>query len=244
MPTESGSSNSLLRICGNGNSLKGECLISDDSIKYMVVNRHVLAENYTDIRPSYYILADPHFFDHAEGKSILEKINEKTQWPMLLLTPYGSGVDKLVTNQMITTVFYTQEPFEGFDNIGFKLYDRQLAVPHIRNVINAAIMVGMWMGYKKIELYGVEHSWTKDLFVNSDNDVCLYNSHFFDKGKVDYRRFSDIQDGQDYPLHKCLLAYAYMFETYWKIRAYSDYTGCKILNCTKDSFIDAFERKR
>ena len=234
-----------LRICGNGSSLKDEnSLTVDSSIKYAVVNRHVLSDNYLEIKPSYYILADKHFFKHEEGRVILERINELTTWEMTLFTPYGTEVAQLFTNPQIKTVHFSDIPFTGFERTAFWLFDKQYAMPKLQNVINGALMIGIWLGYKHIELYGVEHSWTKSLFVDDDNDVCLYNDHFYDNGPVPYRKVSSIQDGEKRTLATCLRNYAMMFESYWKINAYAHYKGCEIVNCTKNSFIDAFKRRK
>lgn len=52
-----------LIILGNGSSLN-EVWVDLDffSADYMVVNRHVLSDSYSKIRPRYYVLADSHFF--------------------------------------------------------------------------------------------------------------------------------------------------------------------------------------
>lgn len=57
----------ILRILGNGKSLNEVSLTKNDTYDYMVVNRHVLGDNYVTIKPAYYVMADPHFFRHSEG---------------------------------------------------------------------------------------------------------------------------------------------------------------------------------
>lgn len=57
------SSNHILRVLGNGSSLNSVDFESEELVDYMVVNRHVLSENYIVVKPLYYVLADPHFFN-------------------------------------------------------------------------------------------------------------------------------------------------------------------------------------
>ena len=202
------SSNRVLRILGNGKSLNDVSLTEDDTVDYMVVNRHVLGDNYSIIKPTYYVLADPHFFHHPEGLSIIKVINEKTIWPMTLCVVYTKKVkhviNQIVDNSNIKVVYYNSTQFDGYDGMKYCLYDSQLAMPVVQNVLVASIMIGLLMNYMRIELYGVEHSWTKYLFVDENNVVYLENPHFFDKGKIDAQPVKDIQHKKEYPIYLIL----------------------------------------
>lgn len=242
------SPNRILRILGNGKSLNEVSLTKNDAVDYMVVNRHVLGDNYTSIRPVYYVLADPHFFRHPEGLSIIKTINEKTTWSMTLCVVYTKeakqALKQIVDNSNIKIIFYNQTAFEGYNNLKYYLYDQQLAMPVVQNVLVASIMIGLQMNYMHIELYGVEHSWTKYLFVDENNVVYLENPHFFDKGKVSAQPVKDIQHTKEYPIYLILKNYSRMFKSYWEIKNYMIATRKSnyIFNKTKGSFIDAFER--
>ena len=62
-------------------------------------------------------------------------------------------------------------------------YDCNLAMPSVENVMVASLYIAIYLGYKTVELYGVEHSWTKSLYVNDHNQVCLHDDHFMIKKK-------------------------------------------------------------
>ena len=100
------------------------------------------------------------------------------------------------------------------------------------------------MKYTTIELYGVEHSWTKYLFVGDDNLVYLDNPHSYDKVKTPPKPFKDIQYKEDFPMWHVLECYMYMFKSYSIIKDYlnSNKIGTKIINKTPNSFIDSFDR--
>ena len=55
------SANRKLRILGNGSSLNNVNFDNEGLEDYMVVNRHVLSDNYVLVKPLYYVLADPLF---------------------------------------------------------------------------------------------------------------------------------------------------------------------------------------
>lgn len=239
-----------LRILGNGKSINDVNLgeTSGDN-EYMVVNRHVLADNYQIIKPQYYLLADPHFFSHPEGLSVLRKINDLTKWKMILYLPY-SGCDlelikSIITNKKIDVIPYNMCSYSEQFYLSSFFYEHQLAMPQVQNVIVAAIMIGIVRRFDIIELYGVEHNWLANLYVGDDNLVYLRNTHFFDKQIVKPKPQRDIQHLKEYPLHQNIQDYARMFKSYWEIKKYLEHSNSqtKIINKTKGSFIDAFERK-
>ena len=243
------SSHRKLCILGNGESLNDEQLTCKSNIDYMVVNRHVLADNYTELKPRYYVLADPYFFEKERGKDILKKINEITDWDMTVFLPYNKITNKshstLFTKSNIQCVLFNATDFRGFKQLRYWLYDCQLAMPFVGNVIVSTIMLALQMDYQCVELYGVEHSWTKYLYVREDNLVYLENTHFYDKEEVKPRPQKDIQELDEYPMYLSLKNYSKMFESYWEIKQYLIYRRKykRIINCTKKSFIDAFIRK-
>lgn len=244
------SGNKILRILGNGKSLNEASLTENNNIDYLVVNRHVLGDNYTSIKPSYYVLADPHFFSHEEGINIIKEINTKTTWPLNLCIVYNRSIKKkirnIVNNPYITLITYNICNFDGHDKIKYLTYNWQLAMPVVQNVLVASLMLGIQKKYPVIELYGVEHTWTKYLFVDENNIVYLDNPHFFDKEKTPAKPVKEIQHTKEYPLYLILKNYSRMFESYWEIKDYIKMThkNTQIINCTKGSFIDAFDKKR
>lgn len=241
--------NEVLKILGNGSSLNTQLddLAGNMKVDYMVVNRFVLSNVYQVIKPKYYVLHDKHFSVADEGLSISKRINDTTDWNMVVFFPKmftnHSNVVKVFTNPKIKIVIYNNYAFAGLQNIAYSLYSKNIAMPKAQNVMGAAIYLAICLKYKVIELYGVEHSWTRDLRVNDKNEVCLENPHFFDKGKVQLKTWNQIQ-GVDAKLHEALKLYAVMFESYHQLKDYAQYTGTQIINCTANSFIDAFERKK
>lgn len=241
--------NRKLRILGNGKSLNGESLTDDGSVDYMVVNRHVLADNYQTIKPRYYVFADPFFFNNPKGVEILGQINELTSWKMVVMIPYSRGIkeryNQFFSNRNIVLKTYNALPFQGYTPIAYWCYDHQFAMPVAQNVLVGAIMMGITMKYETVELYGVEHDWLRHLYVGDDNLVYLENEHFYDKEKVKPLPQKDIQHLDEYPLYLNITHYARMFQSYWEIKKYvaNRHIKTNIINMTKGSYIDAFSRE-
>jgi hypothetical protein len=115
-------------------------------------------------------------------------------------------------------------------------------MPRVQNVLVAAIYVGICLNYKRIDLFGVEHSWLKYLSVNSMNEVCLTNHHFYDKESVTTKTWREIQN-QDARLCDVLRMYANMFEAYFVLQEFALKMKTQVFNMTENSFIDAFKRQ-
>lgn len=235
----------LLTILANGPSLKEELDKLDYTVgDFSVVNRFYESPYYVIIKPRYYVLADPEFFKHEDE---IKKLTECVDWEMTLIVSY-TGWKKLaflrnLPNKHITVLPYHSNPYKGFMWLKYFLYKRGLSMPTAQNVLVPSIFNGINMGYKEIRLYGADHSWTKTLCVDKENQVCAVDVHFYeDEKEVKLLPYLKCP-GEYYKLHELLRDFAKMFESYHQIRWYADKAGCRILNCTKDSFIDAFERE-
>lgn len=237
---------SLLRILGNGNSLKSAVDSMSQDCDYMVMNSHVLHTSYSELKPRYYVLADPAFFHPNacyDGKDVVKRIFADTKWKMTLFVSWEhtNSVD-FPKSEWVTVQRVNQCSYNGPEQHREYVYEHNLAMPEVNNVLASAIYLGIYMGYKNVELYGVEHSWTKDIYVNDKNQTCIRDSHFYDKEEV---QDNVIINEYKRPLkfHEVLRMYAVYFPAYWELRELADKHNCKIFNCTPHSFIDAFERK-
>lgn len=236
----------MLRILGNGNSLKSVVDTMARDCDYMVMNAHILHPSYMELKPRYYVLADPTFFHpkaNYDGTEIVKRILAETNWPMTLFVPWEHARDVgIKSTEWVTVQHINQTRYVGPEQHRKYVYEHNLAMPNVNNVLASAIYLAIYMGYKNVELYGVEHSWTRDLYVNKNNHTCIKDSHFFDAEDVDA---NVIIDGMGCPMkfYEVLRLYADYFPAYWELRALAENHGCKIINCAPNSFIDAFEKK-
>ena len=235
--------NTKIRILGNGNSLKQGGFI-DRAYDYMVLNDYFLSESYYEVKPLYYLVADPYYFYTEEGINKIKDITLITNWEMYLFVPYIKGKNsffKKMETDYVKICLYNSSPFESFISIKQFFFDKMLAMPIVQNVLVGGIMVSIWLGYKTIELYGVEHSWLGLLSVDKDNNVLIQDKHFYDKKEVSKTVFKGL-DGKPWKLHEVLYAYGRMFKSYWEINDYIKGKNINIINKSPNSFIDAFKK--
>lgn len=237
-----------LNILGNGDSLRDAMLHLDSSADYMVLNGMVKSPFYQQLKPKYYVLADPGFFHTNkafDGISMTREILEKTTWPMTLFVPWTHtrNVDWLQSTEFVQVVKVNDSNYFGPEEYRQYCYEHNLAMPNVENVLVMCLYIGMYIGYKDIHLYGFEHSWTRYLYVNNDNFVCLHDSHFYDSPNLQ----DEIQykgDGQPFKMHEILRMYADMFAAYWDVRILANKKNVKIINYSPNSFIDAFGKEK
>ena len=108
-------------ILGNGPSLNTTISESAEFLalhKKLAVNFACNAPVFFDLRPEYYVLADPHFFaSDAENVISLWSNLAKVDWQMTLFIPFkknSSRLSELASNKNIRIERYNLTPIEGF----------------------------------------------------------------------------------------------------------------------------------
>lgn len=237
-----------LIILGNGPSLN-DTLAEDADVlpRYsrLAVNFAANAPQFAELRPDYYVLADPHFFKMRGRDVNVDKLManlEAVDWPMTLFVP--ANVKKSVvsfSNRNLTVKRYNAVGAEGFRWFTRLAFNCRLAMPRPRNVMIPSIMVGIWMGYKNIYLTGADHSWLKTLSVNEDNDVVSIQPHFYKEDKRESVRA--VSQFKGVKLHELLQSFCIAFRSYFGVADFAACRGVNVYNSTPGSFIDAFPRR-
>lgn len=251
-PSKAGDTKSEpLIIMGNGPSLRETIANHGDILagnRTLAVNFAANADTYRSLKPSLYVLADPHFFKAgADGVSTdpnvakLWKNIEATDWKMTVYVPCKANIpESIAKNGNLTIKRFNMTPGEGLQTPVHWLYRKGLAMPRPRNVLIASIMIALREGYRDIRLVGADHTWSRDLWVDDKNRVISVQKHFYQDNSKEHERVA--QEYAGYHLHDILNSLTIAFRSYHQIAAYAAAIGAKITNCTPGSFIDAFPR--
>lgn len=234
-------------IMGNGPSLREAMEKHSDVLRShpkVAVNLSALTDDFADLKPEYYILADIAFFrKEKSGKvpALWERL-ASLDWPMTLFLPACARrmeeTGRLPAN--ITVKYYNLTPAEGFRCIMHPLYDSGLAMPRPRNVLIPAIINCMREGFTRIALIGADHNWSRTLWVTDRNRVVSVQPHFYKDDDAELKRAEEIF--KNVHIADVYENYAIAFRSYFNVRAYAEARGVEILNVTPGSFIDAFPR--
>lgn len=234
-------------ILGNGPSLNTAIAESSPALRRyptLAVNFAANAPQFADLKPDYYLLADPHFFKAAGDPNVdrlLENLN-KIDFPMTLFVPAAvRDEDMRLSNPVLTVRRFNAVGAEGFPWLENALFDRRLAMPRPRNVLIPSIMVAIWLGFKEIYLAGADHSWLRTLSVNDRNEVVSAQPHFYKEDDREKERV--VSEYKGYRLHQIIYSFYVAFRSYFAIARYASARGVSIYNSTPGSFIDAFPRR-
>lgn len=241
------SATNQLIILGNGPSLRTNLNNDLDLLRSadtLAVNFAANTPEFSEIQPTYYLLADPHFFDKAgEDPNVgrlIENLNSIT-FPMTLFVPAGAQkADSYFHNHNLTVKHFSFTAVEGYTWFENAMMNSHRGMPRPRNVLIPSIMVGIWLGYKEIYLLGADHSWLKTLSVNDRNEVVSIQPHFYKEDSREQQRVNEVYVNRQ--LHEVLESMMIAFKSYHRIREYADRCGTQIFNSTPGSMIDAFER--
>ena len=249
-----------LLILGNGPSLNDTLATTDlKTIKrfdLLAVNNAANDDKFIQLKPSYYLLNAVTYFqeDHELNEfyihtnhSLFESLKTKTTWDMTLLLPFRAKKSNainslLVANSHLKVAYFNQTPIEGFTCWTNRWYSKGLGMPRPHNVLIPGIMVGIRLGYRQITIVGADHSWLQDLSVNEHNEALLRHVHYYDPEGTKPMKVED-RIAEPRKLHEIIHKFYLSFQGYWTIKAFAKHRGVTIVNASKVSMIDAFDRK-
>lgn len=237
-------------ILANGPSLRRTLEERADDLSrhtLMCVNFMANTPQMWQLRPMYYVLADPHFFkglDHDNVSDLWRNI-ARVDWPMTLCVPvkYYKTTRRLLGEhtavQICTFNFVGIEAFAPVERLAFS---RGWAMPRPRNVLMPAIMSALAAGFSTIYIAGADHSWMESIRVDEDNNVVSVQPHFYADSKAETKR--SIEEYRGYRLHDIINSFYVAFRSYHAVERYARRCGIDIFNSTPGSYIDAFRRKQ
>lgn len=251
--------NKVAVILANGPSLRifldnlQESTKLYDKPDYFVVNDFVNDSSFLKLKPRHYVLSDPLFFWDTiykeRGHKVMNGLAEKVDWQMFLYIPciYLKS-DYLIPvrqNKNITIIGFHSIHYAGLECLRHYYYKKGWGNGEFGSVVLNAIYAALILGYKDIQLYGVDHTFFKDLFVDQNNVFCHKEEHFYSK-EVELKPFLCHYfkgETRNYTVSYFLKEKASIFEGHEVMNNFARSVGARILNCTETSMIDAYERK-
>ena len=246
-----------LAVLGNGPSFKEQLplLIEQkawERADMMAVNFFALSEEFSIVKPKYYLLSDPMFFrkaGHTERIADLYKALAKVEWPMILYVQYYNPekfdyAAAVGHNPNIRIVKFHSTLFCGFRRVEFWCYRHGLGAGNWGTVVQNGILTGIHIGYKRIELYGVDHPLLDGLMVDERNCLCRRVSHYYDTAQAEPKPiyYNATNPPRPYTMAEYLAETAELFRGHEVLRDFAAEQGVEIVNRTAGSMIDAYER--
>lgn len=233
-------------VLGNGPSLKddfeaGRVLTEGNDV--FCVNMFCSSPLFKELKPRFYFLIDRAFLDpkterhRSMVEGLINALND-VDWELFLVISSsavsGSTLLKSISNEKVKIIYANSAGVSGFKGFRHWVYRYCLGMPRCQTVINFALCFSINMKYKNVYLYGADHTWTRDVFVDEDNVVCYGDRHVYNKNLTVIKKQGNFAQLLD--------AFSYMFKSHYLLEDYSKSQGVKIWNCSSDSFLDAYVR--
>ena len=105
--------------------------------------------------------------------------------------------------------------------------------------------IGILLGYKRIDLYGVDHTLLDGLCVDDNNRLCRIKSHYYDTtpSAPEPIYVNATNPPRPYSMHTYLAETAELFRGHEVLRDWAEAEGVRIINHSRGSMIDAYERE-
>ena len=243
-------------VLGNGPSLKedlpkiierGDHLHKD----LMCVNYFAEDPLFATLRPKYYVLSDPKFFrQNVQQERIMrfyKTLNERVTWQMNLYVQYYNpehfDYRKVLPNPNIRIIPFHTQVYHGFQNLEFWLFDRGLGSANYGTVVQVCEYVALVLGYKQVELFGVDHTLLNGLCVDEHNRLCRVDAHYYDDKPAEPTPMYQNVPHRPYTMTVYLTELAELFRGHEVLRDYAEHCGARIINRTHQSMIDAYDRE-
>lgn len=244
----SDNTNSEIVVIGNGPSAEEyltRYVSSGSAIDIMALNFFAIDKWFFQVRPKYYVLADPQVFNSNsipkvvkdKYEHLLESLS-KVDWKFYLILPQHFRNARIIKdleelNFQGKIIRYNNIPLKSKGLIANKLMHFGLGIATPESVIISAIALSINFGFKKVFLTGVEHSWVKEIEVDSKNKVSYTLKHFY-KGDKAY--------SSPYTMAQFMTSQYRLFSSHERIANYARFKDVEVINTTKDSLIDAYAK--
>lgn len=242
-------------ILGNGPSLGRELprLIAGGALRekdFMAVNFFALDRRFEQVHPAYYVLSDPMFFrDSLQRDRVAElyrALDARVTWPMHLYVQYYNperfDYRAALPNPHIRIIPFHTQLYNGFPGLAFSLFRRGLGSANFGTVVQVCEYIALRLGYRTLELYGVDHTLLDGLTVDDANRLCRIDSHYYDAEPATPKPIFQKVPPRPYTMSVYLGEVAELFRGHEVLRDYAARLGARIVNRTRGSMIDAYER--
>lgn len=220
---------------------------------FIVVNDFVHDHRFKLIKPKYYVISDPLFFEDTiyseRGHKAMDTIAEKVNWNMVLFIPISRRESKYLyrvrCNNHINIIEFHHIPYEGFETLRKFFYKKGLGNGEFMTVALNAIYIALLLNYKKLYVYGIDHTFFDNIAVNENNILCYRDTHFYgteEKLKPMIRHFPGYNNS-NYTLPQFLQEKLMIFEGHYIMEQFARRINAEIINCTSTSLVQAYKRK-
>lgn len=234
-------------ILGNAPSIREQDLSLLENEVVMTVNQAARMKDFGKLKTNYHFFMDANFFrldlSDSGDREIFEtmkKIRTEDNNPICFFT--WGGYEFAQKNQLDgwLDMRYIVFPLEFYDGYNFPI-DFTRLVPGFSTVVQMAIYMAIYMGFKEIYLLGCDCTGILSVINTKlgDADNILYG---YEQTKATVVFNNKVI--KDNPMEDYMLAFYNMFRDYRLLGELCKNNGCKLFNATKGGILDSIPRVR
>jgi len=221
-------------VIGNGPSVAGQDLAPLAGEVTLVMNaflRHPLMDL---IRPTYYLFADPLYFDGSDSSRRFLADVRDTVRASTFIAPYAAA-PAIRANGWLDPDRTHHVAFAGkLRSARLRDLDLTRTVPHVRSVAQLGIMLALFAGCSHIYLLGTDHDWLAHRGMER---------HFYQGLTLPNHPVAHGDQAKHGYLAEAL-AIVELWHGYQALGRLAERRGVQIVNCTDGGFLDVFPRQR
>lgn len=230
-------------IIGNGPSLKHQDLSKTQNDMVFTVNMIPKSPMYTQLKSDFHVMADPFIFqidmnkeEDREKLETFKKINNEKSSPVCFF-PYAGKeiIEKLGLNQFLNIAYihFAGEFYEGYK----KKIDLTKCIPGFCNVVQYAIGIAIYMGFREIYLLGCDMTGYEQISVLAGKEIEL---HAYEMNENEKKAIQNTHS-QINP-EAFFRGFYNMFADYRRLYEYSEKRGIHIYNATQGGVLESLPR--
>jgi len=237
-------------VLGNGPSLKNDLekiVKKVDTHDFICVNNFCSSPYYKVFKPSLYVFLDLYFFSEKahpmwieQRKKTFETINKETTWNMQIFLPYYANekiLKEFITNPNVEII-----KINVYSSNNIKLYNTGYFGPKQCNVLIYAIYLAIWAKYKKIEIYGADLSFHKDVDVDQNDNSLIHVFRHFNKEDEVHKCMKNPERIEPFTMAEFMQTTTDTFTAHEILNRYAKENNILIVNKSSYSLIDAYTR--
>lgn len=247
-----------VHVLGNGPSMKVDKKnLQQYASKgdFYCVNNFCDDELYTTLKPVCYFFLDKYFYSFdahpdwvARREKTFKKINSVTDWDMQIFIPYFADENVLMKhifreNVKIIKVNVVNSIVPMDQWRGRFLLSSGLFTPPDYNVLIYAIFFSVWAKYKKVNIWGADLSFHKDVDVDqTTNDLVIKTRHFNEEDKIEVLK-KNPRKIEKWKMSELLEVSSITFKAHELINDFASLEKIEVVNRSHYSLIDAYRRE-
>ena len=231
-------------IVANGPSIKNENLGLLKGEKIFTVNQMIRKKEFAELNPIANFWFDPAYFDEKmpdSSKKEFEDLFMKTyncSSEIISFVPYGAR-DFLIKHKLdMERVYYVDTSLYFYDQYKKDFRFTGLA-PTLQNIVEQAIAMAVYMGFKEIYLLGVDSTGiiTK---INSVLEQSIEDCYTYELGTSGQNYVNSLLDY--FSVEEQFLGWTRIFHQYKELYKYCSDREIKLINCSSKTIIEGIPR--